>query len=413
MIMRLHHHLLLVLVALSACSSTTEEVSVGPSVTDLIRLTRYEEALRLSQEFVDAAPSAENYEQQETATIAWLLNQGRMQTFGDKDFEALTTFEQALLLRPDSEVVLKWIGKTRAKIANQLFLEGTELHALEEYTEAVVKYDEALVMAPDHDSAIRAKTLAERQSQYRIDLAKGYYVAGVRALSDYWLEQAKSRFGYTRKYLPEHSRALNRRKKVNGMLAGQRLILGDDYMSRGLYAAARNEFRLAQILHPITEGLQERLEEATREAAASDQLLKAEMFVFKSEFDAALGALDEGIKLTTLQVDQFELVRVEIDDEKNRIIYERALAYEHDYLYEEAINVYDELLVRTDYYEDSRARRETLNDYVRNADRLYGEISSTKDARNKLSLLKQIEIFWPEYRDIQERILRLEHSLNS
>ncbi len=137
------------------------------------------------------------------------------------------------------------------------------------------------------------------------------------------------------------------------------------------------------------------------------------MFVFKSEFDAALGALDEGIKLTTLQVDQFELVRVEIDDEKNRIIYERALAYEHDYLYEEAINVYDELLVRTDYYEDSRARRETLNDYVRNADRLYGEISSTKDARNKLSLLKQIEIFWPEYRDIQERILRLEHSLNS
>ncbi len=413
MIMRLHHHLLLVLVALSACSSTTEEVSVGPSVTDLIRLTRYEEALRLSQEFVDAAPSAENYEQQETATIAWLLNQGRMQTFGDKDFEALTTFEQALLLRPDSEVVLKWIGKTRAKIANQLFLEGTELHALEEYAEAVVKYDEALVMAPDHDSAIRAKTLAERQSQYRIDLAKGYYVAGVRALSDYWLEQAKSRFGYTRKYLPEHSRALNRRKKVNGMLAGQRLILGDDYMSRGLYAAARNEFRLAQILHPITEGLQERLEEATREAAASDQLLKAEMFVFKSEFDAALGALDEGIKLTTLQVDQFELVRVEIDDEKNRIIYERALAYEHDYLYEEAINVYDELLVRTDYYEDSRARRETLNDYVRNADRLYGEISSTKDARNKLSLLKQIEIFWPEYRDIQERILRLEHSLNS
>ena len=336
-----------------------------------------------------------------------------MQTFGDKDFEALTTFEQALLLRPDSGVVLKWIGKTRAKIANQLFLEGTELHALEEYAEAVVKYDEALVMAPDHDSAIRAKTLAERQSQYRIDLAKGYYVAGVRALSDYWLEQAKSRFGYTRKYLPEHSRALNRRKKVNGMLAGQRLILGDDYMSRGLYAAARNEFRLAQILHPITEELQERLEEATREAAASDQLLKAEMFVFKSEFDAALGALDEGIKLTTLQVDQFELVRVEIDDEKNRIIYERALAYEHDYLYEEAINVYDELLVRTDYYEDSRARRETLNDYVRNADRLYGEISSTKDARNKLSLLKQIEIFWPEYRDIQERILRLEHSLNS
>jgi tetratricopeptide (TPR) repeat protein len=413
--MRLNHHLPLALVALSACSSTPEEVS-GPSVSKLIQLTRYEDALRLSQELVTAAPRLDNYEQykqRDTATIAWLLNQGRTQTFDDKDYEALTTFEQALLLRPDSEIVLKWIGKTRAKIANRLFHEGTELHALEEYDQAIVKYDEALQMAPDFDSVIRAKGLATRQSQYRVDLAKGYYVAGVRALSDYWLEQAKSRFGYTRKYLPEHSRALNRRIKVDGMLAGQRLILGNDYMSRGLYAAARNEFRLALILHPATEGLQERLDEAAREAAAGDQLLKAEMLVFKSEFDGALAALDEGIVLTTMQAEQFELVRMEIDEEKNRIIYERALAYEHDYLYEEAIKVYDELLARTDYHEDSRARRETLKDYVKNADRLYEEISSAGESRDKLSLLRQIEIFWPEYRDIQERILRLEHSLNS
>jgi len=410
--MRLHHLLLLIPVALSACSSTPEVVS-GPSVSRLIQLTRYEEALRLSLENAEADPSINNLEEHETATIAWLLQEGRSQTFEDKDDEALMTFEQALLLRPDSEVVLMWIGKTRAKIANRLFQEGTELHALEEYTAAVVKYDDALEMAPDHESAIRARELANRQSQYRVDLAKGYYVAGVRALSDYWLEQAKSRFGYTRKYLPDHSRALNRRKKVDGMLAGQRAILGEDYMSRGLYAAARNEFRLAQILHPATEGLQERLEEATREAAASDQLLKAEMLVFKSEFDEALAALDEGLTLTTSQTEEFDLVRVEIDDEKNRITYERALAYEHDYLYKEAIKVYDELLVRTDYYEDSRARRGTLVDYVQNADRLYKEVTSSSDSQGKLSLLKQIEIFWPEYRDIQERISRLEHALNS
>lgn len=412
--MRLHHLLLLVPVALSACSTTpAEEVSAGPSVSRLIRLTRYEEALRLSMDRAQADPSVNNLEDYETATIAWLLQEGRSQTFADKDNVALMTFEQALLLRPDSEVVLIWIGKTRAKIANRLFHEGTELQALEEYTAAVMKYDDALEMAPDYGNAIRARELANRQSQYRVDLAKGYYVAGVRALSEYWLEQAKSRFGYTRKYLPDHSRALNRRKKVDGMLAGQRTILGEDYMSRGLYAAARNEFRLAKILHPSTEGLQERLDEATREAAASDQLLKAEMLVFKSEFDEALAALDEGMTLTTSQMEQFELVRVEIDDEKNRIIYERALAYEHDYLYEEAIKVYDKLLARTDYYEDARARRGTLNDYVQNADRLYGEVTSSSDSQDKLSLLKQIEIFWPEYRDVQERILRLEHTLNS
>ena len=75
--------------------------------------------------------------------------------------------------------------------------------------------------------------------------------------------------------------------------------------------------------------------------------------------------------------------------------------------------MYDELLARTDYYEDSRARRGTLVDYVESAGRLYGEIPKAGDAQGKLSLLKQIEIFWPEYRDIQERIQRLEHTLGS
>ena len=75
--------------------------------------------------------------------------------------------------------------------------------------------------------------------------------------------------------------------------------------------------------------------------------------------------------------------------------------------------VYDELLARIDYYDDSRARRGTLNDYVQNAGRLYDQVASTSEVRGKLSLLKQIEIFWPEYRDIQERIARLEHTLNS
>jgi len=412
--MRLPLTALLVSVALCACSSTVEEEEVsGPSVSELIRSARYEQALRLSGELVEEAPSSASFSQHRMATVAWLMNQGRNLTFADQDHEALLTFEQALLLEPKSDLVLLWVGKTRAKIATLLFQEGIEFHAKEEYTSASERYTQALEMNPAHEGARRGKILARRQSEYRVDLAKGYYVAGVRALTDYWLEQAKARFGYTRKYLPDHDRALNRRNKVDGMLADQRVILGTDYISRGLYAAARNEFRLAQILNPSTEGLEDKLENASREALARDHLLNAEMLVFKGEFDSALAVLDEGQALTALQEEDFELVRVGIDDEENRLIYERALAYEHDYLYGEAIEVYDELLARTDYYEDCLARRETLSDYVDNAKRLYGKLLDTGDLGDKLSLLRQIEIFWPEYRDIQERIVRLEHALNS
>ena len=51
-IMRIHTYLLPALAALCACSSTPEETTDGPTVARLIELTRYEEALQLSQELV-------------------------------------------------------------------------------------------------------------------------------------------------------------------------------------------------------------------------------------------------------------------------------------------------------------------------------------------------------------------------
>lgn len=394
--------------ALCACSSTPEEVDLGPSVRELVRTARYEAALRRASELAHENPGEIAAADQRMATVAWLIYSGRELSFADRDQEALMTFEQALVLEEESKVALMWVGKTRAKIATLLHQEGVELHAKEDYPGAAAKYAAALDMNPAHESARRGLELARRQGVYRVELAKGYYVEGVRALTDYWLEQAKSRFGYTRKYLPDHERALNRRNKVDGMLAGQRVILGTNYMSRGLYAAARNEFRLAQILRPSTEGVEEFLDHATLEARASDHLLKAEMFVFRGEFTDALQELDKGRVLSELQAEAFEEVRVGIDAEENRLIYERALAYEHDYLYEDAIEVYGELLARTDYFEDARARSETLADYVENAVRLYGEMLDVGESADKLSLLRQIEIFWPEYRDVQERIVRLE-----
>lgn len=396
--------------ALFSCSTTAVEEATGPSVSGLIASMEYEEALRVSASRVASVPSQTNLREQKRATVAWLLNQGRQLTFADKDVEALLTFEQALLLEPSSEVVLTWIGKTRWKMASASFELAMELHANEDYAGALAKYAEALGMNPSHQGALRGSELAERQSIYRTGLAKDYYVDGVRALSDYWLEQARSRFGYTRKYIPEHPRAVNREGKVTGMLAGQRVILGDDYMKSGLFAAARNEYRLAQILDASRDDVVEKLHRARLEARAGELLLEAEMFVFKGDFEAALASLKEGEELTQRQSEQFEEVRSGVDQERHRIIYERALTFEHDYLYQEALDVYDDLLARIDYYEDSRARRETLASYVTNADRLYAEAGTCGDVEEELSLLRQIEIFWPEYLDIQVRITDLEKS---
>ena len=73
--MRIHTYLLPALAALCACSSTPEETTDGSTVARLIELTRYEEALQLSQKLVERRPSAENLAQQELATVAWYLQQ--------------------------------------------------------------------------------------------------------------------------------------------------------------------------------------------------------------------------------------------------------------------------------------------------------------------------------------------------
>ena len=38
---------------------------------------------------------------------------------------------------------------------------------------------------------------------------------------------------------------------------------------------------------------------------------------------------------------------------------------------------------------------------------LYEQMEATEDAGEKVQLLRQIELFWPEYRDIQERLAAL------
>ena len=53
--------------------------------------------------------------------------------------------------------------------------------------------------------------------------------------------------------------------------------------------------------------------------------------------------------------------------------YQRALDLEHDFLFEQAIAMYTAVLEGREYYEDARARLDTLESYVSEAARLYAE----------------------------------------
>jgi hypothetical protein len=89
-------------------------------------------------------------------------------------------------------------------------------------------------------------------------------------------------------------------------------------------------------------------------------------------------------------------------------VYRDALALERDWRYEEAAVRYDELLAEAQFYKDAIARRDTLNEYVRRAAELYEKAGAAATPEEQLMFLRQIELFWPEYKDVPVRIRALE-----
>jgi hypothetical protein len=95
------------------------------------------------------------------------------------------------------------------------------------------------------------------------------------------------------------------------------------------------------------------------------------------------------------------------------VVYRDALALERDWRLEEAVARYDELLAEAQFWKDAITRRNTLQEYVRRAPELYEKAAAAATKEEQLQILRQIELFWPEYRDVSTRIRDLAKELGS
>ncbi len=88
-------------------------------------------------------------------------------------------------------------------------------------------------------------------------------------------------------------------------------------------------------------------------------------------------------------------------------MYGRAKEHERAHRYLTAIDVYTELLDGRGSYRDAALRRSTLVALHRLAEQLYARgvaAASEEEAQNNF---EQIEVFWPEFRDIADRLAEL------
>jgi tetratricopeptide (TPR) repeat protein len=369
----------------------------------------FDEAVRMAAKAAEENPDDPVLQQlHRDASVAWLLDQGRRATFADDDDEALRLFNHALELDPQSAEAQDWLAKTNRKLATRWLEIALELHAKDDIEAALTAYEHALEYMPADKDALTGRGLSLLILNHREGLGRKYFNEGLHALADYWLEQARSRFAYSRKYQPEDTRTRDRKKQVDTLLAVQRLALGREFENKLKFGAARNEYRIALLLDPASEDAKAGLVRSNIEMEVRRKLETAGMDIVRGRYDHATRLVEEATALTSQQKDMCDGKLAAIREARFEKAYREALALERDYQYEEAVKKYGELLAQADFYKDVITRKDTLEEYMRLATDLYARAQAESDATKKLELLRQISVFWPEYKDVAAQIKALE-----
>lgn len=374
-------------------------------INDLVAHGQYAAAVQQAEARSRAHPDdAHAQALHRMASVAYLLEQGRRLTFDGRDDEALALFEQARTIEPDSREVESWIDKTKRKLAETWVERGLEFHAKDDLAAAVDAYERALSYVPKDHSALNGLAMAVFHINFRAGLSEKYFKDGLQALSRYWLEQARSRFSYATKYEPKDPRTAQRQEQVETLLAAQRVTVAGQLEAGGQFDAARNEFRLALALDSENAQAKVGKERCTKEAKAAERRRQADIAVRRGRFDEAEKLLTEGAALSESQSDEFIRARTDLQTARYEKVYQDGLALERDMLFQEAVAKYSGLLELTAYYKDVLTRKETLEGYIRLAEDLYAKAQQAASADEKRTLLQQIHLFWPEYKDVEAQL---------
>lgn len=382
-------------------------------VVRLIRSERYADAVDLSAKRAKRSPNdAAAQRLHRDASVAYLLDQGRTALFEHRLEDALEAFNEALSLSPENPSTPQWLRRAREELTNRWLDAGRDFLLADRFDEALDAYELALYYHPGNTEALFGAARVLFLINYRAGLGEEYYNQGVRAVHAHLLREARAKFAYSSKYAPG-GRAEARRDQVESELAQERLFRARGLEEDGLYGAALVEYRIVLLFEPDNARARAGFDAMQREVEARRALAEVEKLVRQRRFEDALATLAQGQELTQLQQDRFSRIEGEIELARLEALYQRGRDEERDFRYEVAIATYAELLDRAGPYADAEDRKRTLEDYVERATELYSSLDEAAGPAEQLELLREIELVWPEYLDVQVRIRALEAELSS
>ena len=384
-------------------------------VTALLRAGDFEQAVvRASELASDRPDDPEAQAAHRRASAAVHLERGRRLTFDDRDEDALVEFYEAQALLPGDATVTSWVDKSRWKLAERRTREGQALAAQDELDDAQAVYEQALHYWPGHPRATNGLARVLLRQNYRAEMGESYYLSGVRFLRELELHESHHSFGASIKYQGNTEDTQRRDAQVLSGMAEERVAVARELENMGLFPAASNEYRLALLLDDDNEVALEGRERTLVFVEVDRALSDADMLIRRGRLEEAQELLAAQYGRSPRQDDAVAALLVEAEDVRLRALYDAGLLLEQDFRYPDAIEAYDHLLEESEgYYEDARTRRDTLADYVSDAEVWYAESRQASDPNEELALLRRIDIVWPEYLDVAARIEELEAEIAS
>jgi hypothetical protein len=124
----------------------------------------------------------------------------------------------------------------------------------------------------------------------------------------------------------------------------------------------------------------------------------------RKDFEGARARLQAGRDETVVQLDVFDDALANLDDQRIRSLYEDAVLAERDFHYEAAIAIYEQILSDRQWFEDARTRLETAQKIVTDSADLYARAQTAGTDEERLALLRELEVTWPDYKDARGQL---------
>ncbi|MSR62784.1 MAG: hypothetical protein EXS08_10115 [Planctomycetes bacterium] len=368
----------------------------------------YVEAVEQARRLAEANPGDRHLEElYRDAQVAVILYQGRDAVFHGELDAALGLFQQAALIAPEHPDVQTWIGKTRRQLASHWLDVAADSTGPEQLDDAEQAYEKVLLYAPDNAAARNGLARVLLLKNYRGGMSKTYFDEGLSTFRELMLEQADRAFDISRRYHENEPAAL-RSEQVQRMKAEDRLAQAQALEANGSFFAARNEYRLVLLLEAKNAAARDGLDRMDREVRAARAMAEADMAIRRGELEQAAATLAGAEVLTDAQKDDVTLLQAGIEEKRLEEIYQQARSLTEDYRFPDAILAYDQLLSLAPEFKDARARKQTLEEFIRMADEFYAKATTTTDDEVAVEYLRAIQVIWPEYKDVAERLDALE-----